>query len=132
MTAPFALAAPAASEQDVLGQIVAYLRYEQARGRVVWFARVNGGGTRDKTGRFLHFYWLYLRGRGPAGKGKADLEGQLPDGRYFALEVKKPGETATPAQREFLEIVRAHGGLADVVRGFADARRALFGVEAGQ
>lgn len=127
MTRPFRLSAPKPSEQDRLGQIVDYLRHEQARGRVAWFARINGGGMFDRTGRFLRFYWLYLSGKKPAGKGKADLEGQLPDGRYFALEVKKPGEKPTPEQVKFLTMVRDNNGLSAVIVDYNEARMALFG-----
>lgn len=125
MTAPFKLKAPTPSEQDLLGEIVALLRLEQTKGRVAWFARCNGGGMRDRTGRFLRFYQLYLPKATPKSKGMADLHGMLAGGRYFALEVKKPGETATPEQATFLAVVRAGGGIAAVVRGFEDASRAL-------
>lgn len=128
MTRPFRLAAPKPTEQDRLGQIVDYLRYEQARGRVAWFARINGGGMLDRTGRFLRFYWLYLSGKQPAGKGKADIEGQLPDGRYFALEVKRPGEKPTQEQVAFLTTVRRNNGLAAVIVDYNEAQMALFGV----
>lgn len=125
MTAPFKLKAPTPSEQDLLGEIVALLRLEQTKGRVAWFARCNGGGMFDRTGRFLRFYQLYLPKATPKSKGMADLHGMLAGGRYFALEVKKPGETATPEQATFLAVVRAGGGIAAVVRGFEDASRAL-------
>lgn len=128
MTRPFRLAAPKPTEQDRLGQIVDYLRHEQARGRVAWFARINGGGMFDRTGRFVRFYWLHLAGKPPVGKGKADIEGQLPDGRYFALEVKRPGEKPTPEQVEFLATVRRNNGLAAVIVDYDEARIALFGV----
>lgn len=129
MTRPFRLSAPKPTEQDRLGQIVDYLRYEQARGRVAWFARINGGGMFDRTGRFLRFYWLYLAGKQPAGKGKADIEGQLSDGRYFALEVKRPGEKPKPEQVAFLTAVRRNNGLAAVIVDYEEAQTALFGVE---
>lgn len=125
MTAPFRLKAPAPSEQDLLGEIVALLRLEQTKGRVAWFARCNGGGMRDRTGRFLRFYQLYLPRATPKSKGMADLHGMLPGGRYFALEVKRPGYEATPEQARFLDVVRAGGGIAAVVRDFAEVARVL-------
>ena len=125
MNAPFKLKAPTPSEQDLLGEIVALLRLEQTKGRVAWFARCNGGGMRDRTGRFLRFYQLYLPKATPKSKGMADLHGMLAGGRYFALEVKRPGETVTPEQMMFLEAVREGGGIAAVVHGFEDAARAL-------
>lgn len=126
MTAPFRLKAPAPSEQDLLGQIVDYLRAQQMRGRVAWFARVNGGGMKDRTGRFLRFYRLYLPLLEPASKGMADLHGMLTGGRYFALEVKKPDEKTTPEQDAFLTQVRATGGIAAVVCGYAEVPALLF------
>jgi hypothetical protein len=120
-------------EADVQAQIVDYLRAQQARGRIVWFARCNGGSVLSlHKGRrsFTRFYALYLRGAEPAHKGMADLHGMLPDGRYFALEVKRPGECATPEQRAFLAVVRAGGGLAEVVHGFEEVANVLWGKSA--
>lgn len=123
----FRLKAPAPREQDLLGQIVELLRWEQAKGRVAWFARCNGGGMKDRTGRFLRFYRLYLPLMEPASKGMADLHGMLAGGKYFALEVKKPGEKTSPEQVAFLESVRAAGGIAGVVHSFAEVPLLLEG-----
>jgi hypothetical protein len=123
----FALTAPQPLEQALLGQIVDYLRLEQGRRRVVWFARTNGGGMFDKTKRWLWFYWLYLRGVNLAGRGLADVHGMLQGGRYFALEVKCPDQKATETQILFLEAVRDGGGIAAVVRSAEDVRSLLFG-----
>ena len=125
----FRLSAPRALEADVQAQIVDYLRAQQARGRIVWFARCNGGSVLSMhkgRRRFTRFYALYLRGAEPAHKGMADLHGMLPDGRYFALEIKRPGEKATPEQQAFLAVVRAGGGIAAVVRGFEEVTRVLW------
>jgi hypothetical protein len=46
MNEPFRLHPGTLLEGDIQGQIIAYLRHEQARGRVVWFERSNGGGGR--------------------------------------------------------------------------------------
>ena len=125
---PFRLAAPIPRESDIQTQIVDYLRAQQARGRIVWFARCNGGSVLSMhKGRrsFTRFYALYLRGAEPAHKGMADLHGMLPDGRYFALEIKRPGEKATPEQQAFLAAVQAGGGIAAVVRGFEEVANVL-------
>ena len=114
-------------EQDIQGQIIDYLRIEQARGRVVWFERSNGGGMKDKTGRVLRFYLLYLRGKIPRSKGKSDLSGMLAGGQFFALEVKRGNEKPTKDQIEYLAAVREGGGIAAVVRSFSDAKNVLFG-----
>ena len=120
----FRLTANRALESALQAQICQWLRAEQARGRVVWFCRVNGGLARYGRQRIRN-YVLHLRGAEPVGKGYADLHGMLSGGRYFALEVKRPGETVTPEQMMFLEAVREGGGIAAVVRGFEDAARAL-------
>lgn len=125
--AKFRLKAPQPLEQTLLVQIVGYLHLEQARRRIAWFARVNGGGMMDRTQRWLAFYWLHLPGAKPISKGMADLHGMLAGGRYFALEVKRPDQTATEVQLRFLETVRAGGGLAGVVRDYREVKTLLFG-----
>ena len=115
------------TEQDIQGQIIDYLMIEQARGRIVWFERSNGGGMKDKTGRLVLFYWLYLRGKIPRSKGKSDLSGMLAGGQFFALEVKRGNEKPTKDQIEYLAAVREGGGIAAVVRSFSDAKNVLFG-----
>ena len=120
----FRLSAPRAKESALQAQICQWLRAEQARGRVVWFCRVNGGLAQYGQQRVRN-YALHLAGQAPSGKGYADLHGMLPGGRYFALEVKRPGEEATPEQARFLDVVRAGGGIAAVVRDFAEVARAL-------
>lgn len=46
--------------------------------------------------------------------GSSDLIGLTHDGRFLAIEVKRPGKTATPEQRAFVSLVRAMGGVAGV------------------
>ena len=132
----FRLTAQKPLENALLGQVIDYLSAQQARGRIAWFARCNGGGVFNRAGQFLRFYVLYLRGKVPAGKGMADLHGMLSGqsgqsgqsgGKYFALEVKRPGEKPTAEQLAFLEEVRAGGGIAAVVRGYEDVPSLLFG-----
>lgn len=122
----FRLAPLRALESALQRQIMDYLAYEQARGRVVWYCRVNGGLAQYGKYRVLN-YCLHLRGREPMGKGISDLLIMLPGGRLAALEVKKPGEKPTPEQVEFLAATQAGGGIAAVVHSFEDAKAALFG-----
>ena len=124
MVTRFRLKAPVALESECQAQIVDFLRAEQARGRVIWFCRVNGGGVKTAT-QFIRFYALYLLGIEKRSRGYPDLHGMLPGGRYFALEVKRPGERATPEQREFIDAVLGGGGIAGVVYGYEDARKLL-------
>lgn len=126
MTEPFRLHPGTLLEGDIQGQIIEYLRHEQARGRVVWFERSNGGGGRV-AGRWVWFYRLFLLGKEPVSTGKADITGMLDGGRFFALEVKQRGKKATTDQREYLEAVASGGGIAATVRSFQDAKRELFG-----
>jgi hypothetical protein len=126
MTEPFRLHPGTLLEGDIQGQIIAYLRHEQARGRVVWFERSNGGGGRV-AGRWVWFYRLFLLGSEPVSTGKADVTGMLAGGRFFALEVKQRGKKAKADQREYLSAVSSGGGIAATVRSFQDAKRELFG-----
>ncbi len=121
---PFALKAPRVLESDRQSQIIDWLRVEQAAGRVSWFCRVNGGGVKT-AGQFIRFYALYLLGIEKRSRGYTDIHGMLKGGQYFALEVKQPGEKATPEQRAFLDAVAMDGGIAAVVYGFEDAEKAL-------
>ena len=118
-------------ESELQGQILEYLAHEMTRGRVGWFCRVNGGAV--KVGAdYVRFYELHLPGHAGRSRGKADIEGCLGNGsvypgRYFALEVKRPGKVATQEQREFLAAVREVGGIGATVRSFEDVRSVLFG-----
>jgi len=115
---PFKLTPPRILESDRQSQIIDWLRVEQAAGRVSWFCRNNGGAVKTAT-RVIRFYALYA-GFGTSSKGKADIDGMLPGGRYFALEVKQPGKKATPEQADFIATVIAGGGIAGVVTSFED------------
>ena len=118
-------------ESELQSQIMEYLAHEMARGRVGWFCRVNGGAV--KVGAdFVRFYELHIPGHSVRSKGKADIEGLLGNGsatpgRYFALEVKRPGGVAMREQREFLAAVREVGGIGATVRSFEDVKSVLFG-----
>ncbi len=46
--------------------------------------------------------------------GSSDLIGIAPDGRFLAVEVKRPGKQPTPEQRAFIAFVRSFGGIAGV------------------
>ena len=126
MTRPFKLTAPVALESECQAQIIDFLRAEQARGRVIWFCRVNGGGVKTAA-QFIRFYALYLPGTEKRSRGYPDIHGMLQGGRYFALEVKQPTEEATPEQAAFIAAVRAGGGIAGVVYDWQGAEKVLRG-----
>ena len=44
--------------------------------------------------------------------GLSDLIGCTPEGRFFAIEVKLPGEKPRPNQMEYLEVMQRNGALA--------------------
>ena len=131
MGKPFRLTTLPVLEADLQRQIVDYLRHEQARGRIGWFCRVNSGMAKRAGGGRMSFYRLFLFGADETSAGYADLHGtygprSAHPGRYWALEVKKPGEPATEAQIAFLESVRASGGVAATVWSYDDAKNVLF------
>lgn len=108
-------------ESERQAGIVNYLSVEP---RVKFFIRVNGGG-RSLKGGFVWFYKLFVGRREHKGRGVSDIIGQLRDGRFFALEVKRPDEKPTPEQAEFLALVADAGGVSGVVRNWSDARRLI-------
>lgn len=108
-------------ESERQAGIINYLTIEP---RVKFFIRVNGGGRSIKGG-FVWFYRLWIGRREQKGRGVPDIIGQLRDGRFFALEVKRPDEKPTPEQAEFLEMVADAGGVSGVVSNWLDARKLL-------
>ena len=71
----------------------------------IYHWRNNSGAYKDKT-RFIRY-----------GKtGSSDFLGVCPDGRFLAVECKRPkGGVLTAAQREFLDAINRNGGLGIVV-----------------
>jgi len=56
-------------------------------------------------------------------RGRVDLDGFTRDGRVIAIEVKRPAtrNALTDEQRQYLEQVRAAGGLAGVATSVEEA-----------
>ena len=54
------------------------------------------------------------------GIGSADLVGCY-RGRFIALEIKRPGKSATAEQQQWLACVRYNGGVAEVVHSVDEA-----------
>lgn len=97
-------------EREIVRAILDYLRLEKIP---AW--RNNTGAVQEGR-RFIRF--------GP--KGGADILGVLPpDGRFLALEVKRPGRHATQEQQAFLDWVDAAGGIGEVVTSIQDVRLVL-------
>jgi len=118
---PFRLTPIDPLESERQAGIVNYLSVEK---RVKFFIRINGGG-RFMKGSFVWFYKLWVGRREQKGRGIPDIVGMLRDGRFFALEVKRPDENPTPEQAEFLSLVADAGGVSGVVCNWLDARKLL-------
>ena len=68
------------------------------------------------------------KGKGfiPLGQtGVSDILGILPDGRFLAIEVKKPKGKATPNQIEFLDNINKHKGLGFIAVTVEDVQKIL-------
>lgn len=87
-----------------------------ATGRVMLW-RNNVGQLQDRTGRWVKY---------GIGVGSPDLVGMLrPDGRFFAVEVKLPGEKPTPEQLAWHRAARASGALVIVAHSVDEALAGL-------
>lgn len=93
------------------------------RGGWLWFHPANGEKRELKTAQLL-----VAMGVKP---GVSDfILVAPPDGQLHALELKRRGLKPSPAQRAFLERVRAAGGRSDWADNFDDALRILVGWDA--
>lgn len=99
----FRLKAQSPDEALVLNAVLRYLRVER---RVVWAQRMNSGAAKVPAAggkeRFLRFGF----------KGCPDVLGQLTDGRFLAVECKRPGGKRRDEQVAFVGLARAHGAVA--------------------
>jgi len=94
-------------ESDIQKAIIDYLRLKKY---VVFKHHSTGFTVRDgKTAAFRY-----------GDKGIADVIACSPNGRFIAIEVKKKTGKASPEQLEFLERVRANGGIAILARNGSD------------
>jgi hypothetical protein len=100
------------SETDIQTAILGALGL--FRGLKLW--RNNRGGIRRRG----HYYKFGLT------EGASDVVGILHgSGRWFALEVKKPGEFPTTEQEEFIRTIQQYGGFACSVVSVSEAIAAL-------
>lgn len=90
------------TESQVLKAVLYRLKLHP---EVAWFARMNSGGCTDNRGQFVRFGFT----------GCPDILGQLKDGRFLALEVKRPGGKPTKAQSEFLRKVCLNHGVGLII-----------------
>ncbi len=102
------------TEHAIQLQIMEYLAL---KGIFAW--RNNSGTLRDRRGIPVRF-----------GKvGSSDILGVAPDGKFLAIEVKRPKGTwgLQPAQEEFMTEVLKRGGYAGVATCPEDVDRILGG-----
>ena len=101
------------SEAEILRAILAMLR-RHPKVALCW--RQNSGTfqerNRDGTTRYI---------RANTQRGMSDIMGALMDGRTLAIEVKSRTGRMRPGQEEFLQTIRAAGGVAGVCRSVEDA-----------
>jgi len=57
--------------------------------------------------------------------GMPDIIGVLPDGRFFAIEVKRPGGEISSAQLDTIQAINARGGIAFIATGTEDVKQNL-------
>lgn len=100
-------------ESDIQRAILDFL---QAKKILAW--RCNMGAvlvSRDSKIRFS---------KNP-NKGIPDIGGVLQGGRYFAIEVKRPGGRLSPEQKGWIERLSAQGVICIVATSVEDVRRGL-------
>jgi hypothetical protein len=99
---------PPIAERDVLAAILEWLPYCKA---VAWFARMNSGALKVDD-RYVRLGF----------NGCSDIVGQLRDGRFLAIEVKRPGGELSQDQVEFLGKVDRYRGVAFVAFSLEDVQ----------
>jgi hypothetical protein len=99
-------------ERDVQAAILKYLSFHRG---VAWAHRFNTGGMTDDRGNHVRF----------AFTGCSDIIGQLANGLFLAIEVKRPGKRPTKEQQAFLDTVKRAGGCAFYASCIEDVTREL-------
>jgi len=96
------------SEQQIKKSIADYLRVK----KFIVINHRNVGIYKKDTGKYIPL---------PSGeKGISDILACSPEGKFVAIEVKRPGGTVSPDQQEFIERVNQKGGLAFVAYSIDD------------
>ena len=95
-------------EKDIQKAILDYLIY---RNITAW---------RTNSGMSFRTYKDKVFVQRMAPKGTSDIIGILNDGRFLAIEVKRPGKKATEEQQKFIDMINKKGGLAFVATSIDD------------
>jgi hypothetical protein len=96
---------PKELEKHIQKEIMEYLEF---MGYVV--VKVNNVGIKKPDGQYIP----------PRKKGISDILACSPDGKFVAIEVKRPGKEMTDEQRLFLERVRHNDGIAFCAKSLDD------------
>lgn len=94
-------------ERTVLRAVLSALAIHPS---VAWAVRMNVGAFNNGAGNYVRVGFV----------GCSDVIGQLRDGRFLAVEVKRPGGKVTDDQSAFLDRVATHGGVGFVAYGVDD------------
>jgi hypothetical protein len=101
-------------EQDIVNACLEVLRY---KGVFAWRQNQGRLPVKDRSGaRLVSFTSI---------NGVSDIIGVLPDGRFLAVECKRPGNVPTGDQQDFLNAVRRRRGLALVITDAEDLAETL-------
>jgi len=110
-----ATALPVPLERDVLSDVLVYLRYHP---KVAFVWRANAGvfvvGDEGSERRVRAGF-----------AGQSDILGMLIDGRFLAIECKRPGGQLSQDQHAFLSRVIRYGGVGFMAQGVDDVVRGL-------
>jgi len=121
MTSASAAMAENLLERDI---VLACLELLKFRGVFAWRQNQGAMKKRDSTGeRTIRFTSI---------NGVSDIIGVLRDGRFLAVECKRPGNGPTEEQSYFLDAVRRRGGIALIVYDVDDLAETLDSLEAGR
>lgn len=101
---------PEPSEAAILDAIRRVLKIHT---KVAWFERMNSGAHVAGEGKDRRFVRYGFR-------GCPDIIGQLVDGRFLGIEVKRPSGRVSEDQAAFLARATKHGGVAFVARSVSD------------
>lgn len=89
--------------------------------------RVNSGAAKGEykgVKRFLRFVWWQVLGMERSSRGVADVLA-LKDGRLWAIEVKRPGKSASKDQVKFVTAVLERGGVGLVAHSVEEVQEAV-------
>ena len=101
----------AGPEAGVLSAVLKVLSIHPA---VAWVRRMNTGAFKIGEGRSARFFRAGF-------VGCSDIIGQMKDGRFLAIECKSASGKLSEAQINFIDTVRASGGVAGMARSIDDA-----------